>query len=267
MVQSVWDMRLAYKTNISALRTLRIFAAREEKCDTGFQPVRRAQVTNLCHTLAAANGRAAYTAVLIGVIAVGVCTGSARVRLIPADRNRISQDKPLVIDFGVAECCYRIDGERISIALADENISLIGKHGKKRLTGSIVLNGLPASRSRNYRLNRNSVRLKVSGGPNHARIASLNGIAAIWTDGDNHIHGRWRCSAKQQEFSILFGWGRDRPVLVLGEFAAVRRQGRTAELVARSEEDGMERSPRLEVSFQPSAMSASGSGGSWTVVR
>ncbi|GAG24041.1 unnamed protein product, partial [marine sediment metagenome] len=178
-------------------------------------------------------------------MAVGGCTGWAKFNLIPIDQGRISKSAPLIVELRAAECYYWIAGERISIALADENISLIGEWGKKSVVGSIVLDGLPAHESRDYRLDRNSIRGKLRHGPKHVRFASLSGVLALWLDGENRIKGRLRAFARQQHFNVLLGWTGNRQVLLVGDFVAVRNQERTEEIVRSSETGGMARTANL----------------------
>ncbi|MFH0980327.1 MAG: hypothetical protein V2A79_02160 [Planctomycetota bacterium] len=150
-----------------------------------------------------------------------------------------------------AECYYAIDGQRITIALADENISLIGEYGKKSLVTSIVLDGLPAHRSRDYRLDRNSLRGRFRHGPESVRFASLGGILALWREGDDRLRGRLRAFAKQQQFQVWLGWAGNRRVLLVGDFVAVRNPTRAEELRWRSEADGLERTAQPSDYGQP----------------
>ena len=187
------------------------------------------------------HGCAARLVLLVGCLLAGGCSGWAKLSLVPLNQTRISKTDPLVLELRPAECYYWIEDERITIALTDENISLTGEYGKKSLVGSIVLEGLPADQARDYRLNRNSIRLRYRHGARHVRFASLSGISALWLEDGGRIKGRLRALAKQQQFHAMLGWSGNRQVLIVGEFVAVRDRERTAELLRRSEEDGLER--------------------------
>jgi hypothetical protein len=178
---------------------------------------------------------------LIVCLLVGGCSGWAKLDLVALDQARISKTEPLVKELRAAECYYWIEDGRITIAWADENISLIGEYGKKTLVGSIVLDDLPADRSRDYRLDRNSLRGKLRSGPQHVRFASLSGILALWLEGDNQIKGRLRSLVHQQQFHVLTGWAGNQRLLLVGDFVAVRDPARTRALLQRSEADGLER--------------------------
>ena len=182
------------------------------------------------------------------------CSGRGALSIVPMDQRRISRDKPLVVELRAAECCYWIDGKRIIIALADENISLTGEYGKKRLVASIVLDGLPAHRSRDYRLDRNSIRGRFRDGPRHVRFASLSGILALWREEDGRIEGRLRALAKRQHFHVMLGWTGNQRALLVGDFVAVPNRERAEELLLRSEADGLERSAGTGTYGRPRAV-------------
>ena len=181
------------------------------------------------------------------------CSGRAALSLVFTDQGRISRNEPFVVELHAAECCYWIDGERISIALADESFALT-EYGKKRLVASIVLDGLPAHQSRDYRLNRNSIRGKVRNGPQHVRFASLSGILALWLEEGGRIQGRLRALAKRQHFHVMLGWTGNRQVLLVGDFVAVPNRERTEELLRRSEADGLGRSAKIGTYGRPRAV-------------
>ncbi len=195
----------------------------------------------------------ALTLVVSGLLTTG-CNGWARLNLISTELERISKSAPLVVELSAAECYYSIEAERITIALTDENISLTGEYGKRSLVTSIVLEGLPAYQSRDYRLDRNSVRGKYRRGPKHVRFASLGGILGLWLEGDNQLKGRLRAFVKQQQFHVLRGWSGNRRVLLVGDFVAVRNRERTEELLRRSEADGMERGVPVRAYGKPRAV-------------
>ncbi|MCK4659601.1 MAG: hypothetical protein KAV82_08795 [Phycisphaerae bacterium] len=172
---------------------------------------------------------------------VGGCTGWAKLHLVPTKQMRIIKTTPLMTELHAAECYYWIEDNRITIALADENISLAGELGKKTLVGSIVLEGLPAHQAREYRLDHNSIRGRFRRGARHVRFASLGGVCSIWLEGGRRIRGRLHALAKQQQFHILRGWVGNRQAYLLGDFVAVQNRERGEELLRRSEADGMGR--------------------------
>lgn len=171
------------------------------------------------------------------------CSGSAALHMVPTGYTRMDVQAPLVVPLHAARCWYWIDDNRqIRVAMSNPGAG-------RTLELSLVLDGLPAGAARNYRVTRYTLRGTVSRGAEHTRFASVRGIAAVWLDGPDRIHGRFRMSTKYERFNLLLGWHGAQEVLLLGEFRAVRDRDRCEGVLARTEQDGMERSA---VSTQPS---------------
>ena len=126
---------------------------------------------------------------LVGCLLAGGCGGGARLSLVPIDQGRISRTEPFVVELHAAECYYSIDGERIRIAIADENISLIGEWGKQSLVWLIVLDGLPAHNARDFLpFLVESGPLTMNGGKlGHAVLVAIRGVAHHRTPGMLHL--------------------------------------------------------------------------------
>jgi hypothetical protein len=182
-------------------------------------------------------------AILLGVLAGG-CHGSARLNLIPLGLQRIEAQGPLIYTLRAAECYFWIDPDhQLCIACADETGPWFGEGAQTSLHVSLVLDGLPAHVARDYRASRRTLRGRASQGGRHARFASTGGIVAVWVDDEDRIHGRLRVLTRYQTFNVLLGWTGTQQVLLLGEFHAVRDRGRGEPILARTEEEGMERYP------------------------
>ena len=179
------------------------------------------------------------------------CTGGASFTLVSTDTARIPRTEPLVVNLRAGEGYYWCDGEQITLAFADDNLSLIGEIGKKTLVASIVLEGLPADRARDYRLDLNSLRAKVRDGARHARYASLSGILALWIEDNGQVRGRFRALVKEQQFHVMLGWTGRQQLVLVGDFVAVRNRERTAELRRRSEADGLDRNLTPPAGIEP----------------
>lgn len=141
------------------------------------------------------------------------------------------------------------DGDRLCIAMEFENVSLLGDFGKRRLWTSLVLDGLPADRSRNYRADRNTLRMIGRRGYTHTRWASLGGIVAVWRERNGRLRGRFRIAARQQSFFIATGWTGGQRALLLGEFQAVHRPAMGRPILERTERDGMDRTKGVRKIF------------------
>jgi hypothetical protein len=187
--------------------------------------------------------RSAAWLILLSVWAGG-CNGSARFDLIPLGLQRIQAQAPLIYTLRAAECYFWIDsGDQLCIACADESGPWFGKGAGMSLRVSLVLDGLPAHVARDYRATRRTLRGRASQRGRHARFASTGGIVAVWVDDEDRIHGRFRVLTRYQTFNVLLGWTGTQQVLLLGEFRAVRDRERGEPILARTEEEGMERQP------------------------
>jgi len=181
-------------------------------------------------------------ACLVTTIAAG-CGGSATVWLVPIQYGAIEAQAPLVVDLSAQECYYWIDPEKqqVRIAITARQDALFNENAARSLDVSLVLDGLPANNARDYRANRRTVRGTASERGDFVRFASVRGIAAVWFDQPDCLHGRVRVQAKYQQYSLLFGWHASQPVLMLGEFVAIRDRERCEAILERTENGGMER--------------------------
>lgn len=181
---------------------------------------------------------------LLAVAISGLWAGCAErgtLHLVPLNQTRIEKDEPLITRMGPAGCSYALEGQRITIALQRENLSLIGDYGKHSEFLSIVVQGLPAHKSRDYLLNKGSIRGRLRSGARHVRFASISGILALWIESDGRIRGRVRCLVKSQQFQVMLGWTGDQRALLVGEFSGRSDPERAERTRQRSEEGGLER--------------------------
>ena len=179
---------------------------------------------------------------LFSAILASGCHNSAELHLIPLTYSRIDAQAPLVLSLQTQECYFWVDErQQIRIAMTGRTAPLFDKENRRTFDMSLVLDGVPANVARNYRVTRRGLRGTLSQGDHHTRFASIRGIAAVWLDGPDRIHGRIRISTKHQKFNVLLGWHASRQVLVLGEFNAVRDRRRCEAILTRTEEGGMER--------------------------
>lgn len=168
--------------------------------------------------------------------------------MISLDLRRISDKAPLSREFAPDRCYYWQDQEgRLCVAMAFENMSLIGDYGKRSMVMSLVLGEMPAGMGRTYRVTRSTLRMIAHIVPNHTRWASLSGIVGVWREDDKQIRGRFRIFAKQQMFHIALGWRGSKRALVVGEFLAVPGEKEGRRILEDSEAKGME---RLEIKVE-----------------
>jgi hypothetical protein len=175
---------------------------------------------------------------------LGGCAGHASIQVVPLSLKKIDTANPLVRNITPDACYYWIneDGE-LCIAMREVRKSLLGKPYGKEFHLSLVLEGVPAGSTRDFALNRRSVRARQRRGYTHTRSASLAGVAAVWDYGKRELRGRFRAAAVQQSYSVLRGWKGDRRVLLVGEFTAVYNRQAGEKILARTEQDDMKRPP------------------------
>lgn len=156
--------------------------------------------------------------------------------------KKISATAPLVQRITPDECYYWVNEKNeLCLAMRAADWSILGDRFEREFILSLVLEGLPAGRARDYRVFRRTFRARGRAGYRYTRAASLAGIVGVWDYGRRKIQGRFRLSAKHQTYSILTGWGGDKGVLIVGEFTAVPDRGAGEKILAQTEERGMER--------------------------
>ncbi len=176
-----------------------------------------------------------------GLLVAG-CAGHASVHTAALSTRKIGTTGSLVRTVTPDECYFWVNQKQeLRIAMRGTRLSLLGSRFKREYVLSLILEGLPAGSTRNYRMNLRTLRARHRRGYGHVRSASVTGIAAIWDYGRRRLHGRFRVVAKEQSYSVLSGWGSNRRVLILGEFTAVENQRAAEAILAQTEKDGMQR--------------------------
>lgn len=172
------------------------------------------------------------------------CAGGASLHMIPLSTKKISMTRPLVIQVKPEECYYWVsEKQTLAVAMRLRERSLLGARYEREFVLSLMLDGLPASRSRAYRVGRRAMRARDRAGYSHTRSASLLGLVTVWDYGRPRLRGRFRITTKQQSYSVLTGWTGDRRVLFVGEFAAVLDRAAGEKILEQTEKDGMARAP------------------------
>lgn len=172
-----------------------------------------------------------------GIWATG-CSGSASVHMIPWNTKRIPTTEPLIVNVSPQQCYYWLsDDGNIRVAMRHYRGSVLGKRFATEMVMSLVLGPPPANVSRDYRVDRTTVRSRIDGGFRHLRAGSLLGIVGVWDYGKPRLRGRFRLTVKQQSYMVLSGWAGDRRVIYIGEFTAVRNREVGEQILALSEEE------------------------------
>lgn len=200
--------------------------------------------------LARSSRSVAATAVVafIGAACCGGCQ-SARtgVDVIDLDYRRINDDEKLIRHVNVGHGYWWTEGDKLMVALTTDTKGLTPLD-HKRFDLTLVLDGMPAEKSRTYELGREAVRGYLRYGLSHERFRSMRGIANVQFESGNRISGKFRLSAAKEFFHVLTDWAPVGPVVLVGEFGAIKNPRAGGEVLARSEEDGMGRMP---LTYQP----------------
>lgn len=170
------------------------------------------------------------------------CAGRAHVQMVPLGMKRIEAQGPLIVEVRPDECYFWVgDDDRLCISMRDFSGSILGKPLQREFLLSFVVEGLPAAQSRDYRMDRNTARVKQRAGYSHLRAASTSGILAVWDYDADQLRGRFRFMVKAQTFSVLTGWTGNNALLYTGDFHAVRDERAGLAILARTEDGAMSR--------------------------
>ena len=182
--------------------------------------------------------------VLVAVVLVTGCTGSARLWVVPVEPERINPRQPLVNRFDVPQAYFWTNKQQeLCIVLSRGPAS-----GRRTFDLSLVLEGLPAGYGRKYRVDRRTLRAIVRQNRPPRRYASYHGIASVWLDQDRPdvLSGRFKVWANEQQYKLWMDfWTGNREVLLLGEFEAVRDRAKGEAILRRTEAEELKRGPPL----------------------
>lgn len=174
-----------------------------------------------------------------------------RIELTSLQFRTIEPPAPRALAFEIQDAIWDEDAEgRLRIALRRQD-TIPFLNLRQRLVLSFLLERLPNGKAREYRLTKATLRGLAEVGPGQARLESLGGIAAVYRqDSPNEIRGTFRLLANRYTAQVLGGFGKPTRVLLQGEFRA-RRDPRTAEWLAETEQAGFERA--VKATTQPVA--------------
>lgn len=176
------------------------------------------------------------------------CDGGGRFDFISTQMRDLSEDEPLISTFHPGQCFWHVDDAGfLNVALHYENVPLFGPLSGATIDLSFALDEPPAGSARSYQLRSRELRGRAEIGPIIHRFRSLNGVLSIWSDGGSRIHGRFRVLVAQDVFTMLTDWRTASPLLIVGEFDAVRDAKRFAEIDAAAQVDDWARPPRRTV--------------------
>jgi hypothetical protein len=172
------------------------------------------------------SGTSSRLVLLVALAAVAGCHGYATISGVPYARRDLPDNEPLISRLPTAAkgVWYVDEQERLDLAFAYDGLALGDAKNMWRV--SIGLEGLPAGRSREYRIARDQMRGLYSVGMDHRRFQSRWGVLVLDRVGRDRFRGRFQITAAQQRFTVFTGWspeGDRAPLLILlGEFEVVQ---------------------------------------------
>ncbi len=175
------------------------------------------------------------------VVTASGCASGASLQFADLNFKRLNPDDPLIVNVPIESCWWSIEGQQVHIAMTLGDIRSESGTTRERMLLSLVLEGIPEGQAREYRLGKPAMRCYRHEKQDHARYASLQGVATIRLRPGNMLEGRFRISARKQVFHILTNWTTVGPTLVMGTFTAKRDGERVSSILVQTEEGGMER--------------------------
>lgn len=186
----------------------------------------------------------------VSLLAIPACDGGGRLDFISTQMRDLTEEEPLITTFHPGQCFWNVDADGfLEIGLHYENIPLFGPLSGATLDLSFELDQPPAGSAKTYQLRAREVRGRAELGAVIHRFRSLNGVISVWVDSDTRIHGRFRMLVGHDTFTILTDWRPAAPLLIVGEFDAVKNALRFAEINAAAQVEDWERPARRKVPF------------------
>ncbi len=183
------------------------------------------------------------------------------VQMVPWMRDDIRPREPLIGSIEPREAWYwqGADG-KLNIALARRDRSIVNKDLDLTWAMSFVLEGMPAGSEKLYRVNSQTVRQYQSFLGDHRRGKSAAGVVVIERSPGGRLQGRFHIWVRQQQFSMLTGWGPVWPrapvAIVVGRFQADPDRGKGKPLLDLTEADGFDRASEVRPITRPASRAA-----------
>ncbi len=194
-----------------------------------------------------------------GLAAAGCSVG--QVQIVPWTREDIRPRERLIASIEPREAWYwqGPDG-KLNIVLARRDRSIFNSNLDFTWVMSFVLEDMPAGSEKLYRVNPRTVRQCQSFAGNHRRAQSSSGVAVIERSADNRLKGRFHIWIRQQQFSVLSGWGPVLPrapvAIAVGHFEATLNPGKGGPLLDLTEANGFDRVSDRRVLMRPASGAA-----------
>ena len=131
------------------------------------------------------------------------------------------------------------------------NFSILGDLTRDAFELSFVFKDPPPEDEKVYVARRDVARALWHRSAWHLRLRARTGNVAIERRSEEILAGRLRLTCSSEEFWILTGWQRKTPVLIQGQFTAVRNAKQGRALLQRIEETHPRGNDSGKVTFEP----------------
>ncbi len=191
--------------------------------------------------------RAPWRLVLLaGAVALAGCQSPGYVQLASLNFNSIDPPPPKVTRLPIEHCYWWQDDEgQVWVALEhDRPWGWLPEHLVFQL--SLVLEGPPAGRAREYRVTKRELRGVARFGPAQARFVSMTGIVALYREDGDQMRGSFRLQVARRGQQIFGNWGPATRYLMTGEFTAAPNESEGRRIADATEAHGWERAPTTQ---------------------
>ncbi len=194
----------------------------------------------------------AWLGCILVTIAVSGCTGHARLTLIPLNSSTLTPRSQLEYTVSPQECYWWVDEQdRLCLAMCYHNFSILGDLTRDAFELSFVFTDPPPEDEKVYVARRDVARALWHRSAWHLRLRAQTGNVAVERRSEEILTGRLRLRCSSEEFWILTGWQRKSPVLIQGQFTAVRNAEQGRALLQRIEETHPRGIDAGKVTFEP----------------
>lgn len=191
-----------------------------------------------------ATGLRVCLSVTLGLVVVALfgCVNPGRVHVVPLNYAAIDPPAARVTTINLHDCYWwTSENGEVWIAMEHRRPVPIANTGDFVFRMSLVLESLPAGRSRNYEASRRELRALARFGPAESRFESIKGIVALYREGEDRLRGSFRLLTIRQVSQILGGWSKPTRHLMTGTFNARKDPKRGREILEDTERYGWDR--------------------------
>ncbi len=191
--------------------------------------------------------------VLLTTLTAGLCgcTGHGRLTLVPMNTSTITPKSQLQFGFPFQRCYWWVEDDQLCLAFSYHNFSIAGDLTRDSLELSLLFDQPPPEDQQQYRTTRDTLRGIWHRSGWHLRMKPRRGVLSAVNRSADVLEGRFRILCSSEKFWVLTGWQRQSPVLLQGNFTAVRNRQEGLKILARTEESYPRGQDTGKITFEP----------------